>query len=222
MKTQLLKAIDHLYDTFKSYTILGNLRDRSCDCCVFDTEIKMLLSKPIKSLDKDDIYHFMTSAMTTFGDVEDYKHFLPRILELVIFSADVREDFLTFEKLDYAKWEGWEAKEIKAIKSVLECALIQALNENSEHIDGFISLNLLYNDFETLSKILLESDSEKLISNIVDKALTGYSQPINERLAELYAHPKILEKIEQHFLNTTHKEEANRLSIAYSLLENKN
>ena len=222
MKTQLLKAIEHLYDTFKSYTVLGNLRDRSCDCCVTDDEIKTLLSKPLKSIDKDDMYHFMTSALTTFGDLEDYKHFLPRILELVILSSDVRDDFLTYEKLNYAQWKTWETNEIKAIKSVLEWSLIQALNEDSESIDDFISLNLVYNDFKTLSKIILESNSEQLILDIVDKALTGHTHPLDKRLEQLYAHPKILSKIERRFLNTTHKEEANRLSIAYSLLENKN
>jgi hypothetical protein len=103
METHLNIATKNLYDVFKKYTIEGNLRDRSCDCCVTDTEIKELLSKDLRTLTEDEIGHFMRSGITTYGEIADYKHFLPRILELMQFDgSNIADDFTTFEKLNYA------------------------------------------------------------------------------------------------------------------------
>lgn len=82
MKTNLNIATASVYKIFQSYTITGSLRARSCDCCVSDKEIKDLLSKPLKEVSEDEIGHFMRPAMTTFGAIEDYKHFLPRIFRI--------------------------------------------------------------------------------------------------------------------------------------------
>ncbi len=212
--------IDNLYNVFSEYTIQGKLRERSCYCCVIDEEIRQLLSKPLKELTKKDISHFMTSAITTFGDLEDYKHFLPRILELMINNDNVLDDFLTYEKLNYSKWQKWEAKEILPIKFYFKALLIDALEKNKESIDDCVLLNLKYNDFEMLSEILLNTNSEKFIKNIIENTLCTNAFPLDKRLTELFSDKKILDKIEVLFFEENDIIEANRISIAYSILEN--
>lgn len=58
--------------------------------------------------------------MTTWGKVEDFKHFLPRLFEIQTFSPDWLTDAeVLFGKLDYAKWHTWPTKEQSAIRDFL-------------------------------------------------------------------------------------------------------
>ncbi|MBV7268809.1 hypothetical protein [Winogradskyella luteola] len=214
------KSTENLYSIFSKYTIEGNLRARSCDCCVSDEEIKQLLSKPMRKLTENDLYHFMTSATTTFGCINDYKHFLPRILELMQ-NTEVVNDFTTFEKLNYNKWKTWDTNEINAIVNYFEALLINALDKNSKNINDFILLNLEYNKFEKLSDILTKSNSKKLIYEIVEGEINGYFYKVDDRLLRFYSSKKMLDKVEALFFETNDKELANRVSIAYSLLESR-
>src|SRR5438128_364366 len=67
--------------------------------------------------------------MTTWGDEEDFKHFLPRILEL--WSED--EGFLLngadqlWSKLESANWREWPENEKQALKNVLDVFMTRSL-----------------------------------------------------------------------------------------------
>jgi hypothetical protein len=50
-----------------------------------DADIK-LTTKPLKSLSKDDLNEYEFKAMTTWGTAEDFKYFLPAILEANFYS----------------------------------------------------------------------------------------------------------------------------------------
>ncbi|GAA3594592.1 hypothetical protein Q4Q39_06955 [Flavivirga amylovorans] len=218
----LKESIDNLYTVFSGYIIRGNLRYRSCECCVSDEEIKLLLSKPLKELSANDLNHFMASAITTFGGVEDYKHFLPRILELIVDNSDVVDDFLTYEKLNYSEWLNWNTEEIVALKSFFEALLINALDKDFEIIDDSISLNLIYNNYERLTEILQNSDSKILLQKIVDEVFNDCYWKVDKELLNIYASKKIVKKVEQLYFKTKDKMELNKIAIAYSILENHN
>lgn len=78
---ELNEAIERLYSTFGSYP----LRDRidSCPCCRGPQETRHLHTKTLRELSAEDHGLYAFRAMTTVGDVDDFRHFLPRILELV-------------------------------------------------------------------------------------------------------------------------------------------
>lgn len=215
----LKEAIDNLYGVFSFYIVEGKLRDRSCDCCIVRLDVKTLMSRPLNDLTENDLGFYTRKAITTLGSIQDYKHFLPRILELVAFSSSFRDDFLTFEKLNYCNWQDWDDEEVISVKSFFAASLTNALNENLDTLPDFIALNLKYNDFETIKKILLESDSIKLIRKIIDDVLGDYRHKMDDRLMELYSNKKMLEKIEHSFFETQDKVDANNISIAYSILE---
>ncbi|WP_353777023.1 hypothetical protein [Winogradskyella sp. 3972H.M.0a.05] len=221
MNNQELDTINNLYKVFSPYTVIGDLSDRSCPCCIDRLDRKALFSKPLRELSEDDLGFYMRKAITTLGSVNDYKHFLPRILELVALSSEVKDDFIDFEKLNYGNWLSWKEEEVFAIKLFFTTLLKNALETNSKNMDDYILLNLIYNE-DSLSETLLESDSERLIQNIIDYALNIGNNRIDERLANIYSDRRILDKIEHLFLNAKNKDEANRISIAYSILENKN
>ena len=57
--------------------------------------------------------------MTTWGDTEDFKHYLPRIFELVATTNFIVDTSVVFGKLDYGKWESWPDNEKDTIVQFL-------------------------------------------------------------------------------------------------------
>jgi hypothetical protein len=227
MKTNLNIATQNLYSVFKTYAIKGNLRDRSCDCCVSDDEIKMLLSKDLHELSEDEIGHFMRSAITTFGEIEDYKHFLPRIFELMqLPKSEILDDFITFEKLNYSKWKTWEANEIEAIENYIMALWNETINnETSEFykLQEVLSIMITYVSWEKALSIWEEVDSTNSIHYIVDAVLgdfyLDFDEEIVDNLMDWFSTEVILSKIEKVFFETEDEFEANRISIAYTIRE---
>ena len=66
--------------------------------------------------DYDDLEHYSRSAISSWGSVRHFKHFLPRLLELTI---EHRDDFLdlavVFGKLEYAQFATWPQGEQDAV-----------------------------------------------------------------------------------------------------------
>ena len=115
-KQVLENSIERLYEVFASYTAAGF---HYCDCgCTEEAEIKHLLSTPLRELGGEALFHFNLSALYTQGDLEHYKHFLPRIFE--VYSCLVKDDNLSawdlLTKLDYAEWQTWPTTEVEAIR----------------------------------------------------------------------------------------------------------
>ncbi|MEM1321090.1 MAG: hypothetical protein AAGG75_12625 [Bacteroidota bacterium] len=75
--------IDLLYQTFAAYSLNGKID--KCPCgCISEEEEQKIYSKPLRALTVEDIGFYSNKAMTTWGEEADYKHFLPRIIELYI------------------------------------------------------------------------------------------------------------------------------------------
>lgn len=78
----LQAATEGLYTTFASYP----LRDVITGCihCLQQTDVDHLHAVPLRLLTKEDLEGFLgNNAAGTVGDALDFKHFLPRLLELV-------------------------------------------------------------------------------------------------------------------------------------------
>ena len=230
MKTNLNIATKNLYDVFKKYTIIGNLRSRSCDCCVTDDEIKELLSKDFRLLTEDEIGHFMRSAITTYGSIEDYKHFLPRILELMqVENSDMLFDFTIYEKLNYSKWKTWNESEIEVIKTYFTTLWIEILNDKTTTLyktQSMLKIMITYVGWDVTFSIWEKADNLHWIHYVVDVVLGNDSLDFNtkdtERLMNWFSTHLFLSKLENAFLETEDKLEANRISIAYTILEKYN
>jgi len=67
--------------------------------------------------------------MSTFGEVEDFKHFLPRILELYTrdFYGGGYDFGLFLSKLEYAKWYRWPVHERDVVVQTVR-AWLQSLD----------------------------------------------------------------------------------------------
>ena len=89
-----------------------------CPCCTSREETLAITRVPLAALRHDDLETLARKAMTTLGDEDDYRHFLPRIMELSLEPSPHLgfDHFVIGGKLDYAKWKTWPEDERAAIQ----------------------------------------------------------------------------------------------------------
>lgn len=112
-------ATEALYETFARYSPPRALE--GCPCCVDPAESDALARADLRSLDVDDLDHYALKAISTWGDVVHFKHFLPRLFELLWRDPDAfmgNESLLG--KLAEAAWTTWPQPETRAVASYLE------------------------------------------------------------------------------------------------------
>ena len=150
--SDLKLAIENLYSTFGKYTTDGI---HHCNCgCIDEADVKKLSSKPLRQLEEDDLIAYHGSALYTWGDVEHYKHYLPRICEL----HSVKRSFSyvdvgdIYVKLEYAKWQEWSQDETQAIKDYVLADWADFVNKHRAEINGMVLEN--YGKFFNISTLL--------------------------------------------------------------------
>ncbi len=125
MKT-LSEATEQLYATFSPYR--GGEDFVGCDCCVSTEQSKKLAGTPLRELTYEDLERYARKAMSTWGDVKNFKHFLPRLLELAI---EHRDEFLdlavVFGKLRCAHWQSWPPREVACVDDYLRAYWVYQL-----------------------------------------------------------------------------------------------
>ena len=117
MSEELSSAVERLYQCFSFYPCRPTIE--GCPCCVSNTDKEKIHSKQLRQLDGDDLSRYAAKAMTTRGGVEDFKHFLPRIFELVAIEDPGIDLFSVAGKLEYGQWENWPELEREAIIAFL-------------------------------------------------------------------------------------------------------
>jgi hypothetical protein len=90
--------------------------------------------------------------MTTWGDVEDFKHFLPRLLELIATTGLAYGHEVVLGKLEYAKWNEWEETEKDAIRAFLLAWWTESLTNKETW--GLLQIKDLYPFFGDVAPFL--------------------------------------------------------------------
>ena len=147
----LRAAIGKVYETFGKYPQptgleASPLRDPA--------ELQILITKPLGYLNVADLSGYAMWAMTTVGEVEDYKHFLPRILELAIDSGVIEPEIVAL-KLQYGHWHEWPQQERNAVIDVFQEACLQALNEHTDDYladSWFCGMAILHLDLQPIMR----------------------------------------------------------------------
>ncbi|HEY7832818.1 MAG TPA: hypothetical protein VIG30_04545 [Ktedonobacterales bacterium] len=118
----LRAAVSDLYATFARYPLRA--RVTGCAHCVDESDNRLIHSRPLRELTWHELARFSWKTLTTWGDADDLRHFLPRLFELIADQADPAEASFTrypyneetlFGKLDYADWRAWPTREQAAL-----------------------------------------------------------------------------------------------------------
>jgi len=133
--TSLTESIERLYHTFAGY----RLRAFSpCPTCYPQADVlrieRRMRTTPLRELTLDELSHFFVDGMLTWGDVDDFRHLLPRLLELFVsyyleeepvWSGDDRslemdlDPDLAMLRFADGKWWGWPVVERAAVDEYL-------------------------------------------------------------------------------------------------------
>ncbi|WP_156025401.1 hypothetical protein [Thermogemmatispora carboxidivorans] len=113
-------VVARLYRTFAAYPFRRQMW--ACAHCVTPEEIARLGRVPLEQLSGSDLQRYAWKALTTWGEVVDFKHFLPRWLEIILYGQD--DGFgLEFRqiatKLAYGQWRSWPRVEQEAVETAL-------------------------------------------------------------------------------------------------------
>ncbi len=127
MSLTINEAIANLYQTFESYPL--DIHMDCCPCCIDEHDKKNLMSYPLREL--TDLNKYSHKSLTTWGNEQDFKHFLPRIFELLVIYDGKRSTNLEtiFGKLSDGNWNTWPITEQEAIRDYFRAGWIYALEQ---------------------------------------------------------------------------------------------
>ena len=123
-RAAVAEAVQALYATFDGpapRAVTG------CPCCSDGAHLASLSARPRRQLDGAALGPYAFSALYTVGTMADFKHFLPRILELVAADTLDCDTQVVFHKLVYAG--PWTAAELAAVSRFAEVALAAAVDD---------------------------------------------------------------------------------------------
>ena len=94
-----------------------------------DAIFSALTAAPLRQLDAEHLTDYASSALTTIGNQDDYRHFLPRLLELAVRDASVfgTEPQVIAHKLVYGAWTSWAPAERDAVTRLFGVATTAAI-----------------------------------------------------------------------------------------------
>lgn len=227
------EAIENLYLTFRKYTT-SNMDYCKCGCN--DPEdVKKLASKKLRDLEEDDFSAYHGSALYTWGDVEHYKHFLPRILEVhnILNGRGLIGLFEITTKLDYAKWTTWAEDEVEAIKNFILVDWIEFVNDNYAEIGtDDLEYYIFFFGLQDLLSLWRLSQSSNGLRNFVyffykhGTVILGKGLKINDKIyasewRKLLNSESILQLLEKEFFKVSESdsEYSEKISIVIQMLE---
>jgi hypothetical protein len=116
---ELAAAIEGLYTAFADYPLPTDFT--GCPCCHSPGDHLSLYSAPLRQLQPKDLEQFAGDALLTWGDLDGFRHFLPRIFEISVLTDEhcFADRPLVFERLMHGEWRYWPEPEQNAIQHFL-------------------------------------------------------------------------------------------------------
>ena len=135
-----------------------------------DEEKRHLLKHKLRELEADEIGNYAADVFLTVGSLDDFKYFLPRILELSVnerFSWPDPE--VVFGKLKLADWENWPEDERTAILELINkkfSGLLEDSESDGSDVDKWVcALGRCVSDITSyLNQLLGEASKDRLLS----------------------------------------------------------
>ena len=121
LPSALAERLGELYREFSKYPFDRNMSGDPA--FPFLTDNAVLQKRPLRELTPDDFHYYFQKAITTWGTIDDFKHFIPRLLELMAqkyFGLVEVDPFWILTKLCFAAWRQWPNSEQIAVCATFE------------------------------------------------------------------------------------------------------
>ena len=113
-----------------------------------DDILRTLTAAPLRELTEQHLALYSRSAITTVGDDRDFRHFLPRILELSVGPMWIgAEPAVIAIRLNMASWRDWPEEQRSAVLQFFRSAFARSIeghpNYDRTAVDWFSGLAIL-------------------------------------------------------------------------------
>lgn len=236
MTPELQIAVDNLYQLFAAYPPNPRMSGSPLygDLEAWNRE---LMGKPLRELTSDNLSRYTAKAMTTWGQVENFKYFLPRIFELTAIFEPPTDVWVILGKLEYAGWNNWPVAEKESINEFLLCLWISLLDDESSSarlhfMDYFTALVRYYPGLAALLKCweknqrrtshlhlayFVVQEASHLFDQHVLRGFQDQKEPVAE-LRQWLVTEATRSRLEEAFWAETHPEHAEQLSWAEQII----
>ncbi len=242
METKLKNIIDKAYKIFK-YPKPLSIQNVCTECCLNSNDARLLLTTELHLIPVDLICEYNDGAQALKYDMNEFKYFLPRYLELICqfqFTSSV-DVSLSLKNLNFKKIENWtNLEEAKCIKEFVllffeKCLQTDEFNKEAQLIEIINMLHVSGIDVKPLFQIWLMDlknfsiiHLEQLITdnfNYRGKINTSgfISSDLNSIIENwVISNKKIItEAIENHIITTSlNEEQLQKLSFLYDTINN--
>lgn len=130
-------AVEGVYRAFERHR--RPLSHVHCEHCVSEADEEALCRRPLRELESRDISKYAFKAMTTWGTEADFKHLLPRILELTVAGTLDVDAEVVLGKLTLARWHDWPVDEVSAVRRLLRCWWCEVRASEGERVLGCLA-----------------------------------------------------------------------------------
>jgi hypothetical protein len=129
----LRDAIERLYGLFAKYPL--PVDTNPCSCCHTSDDEASLHARPLRDIEAEQLRNYAGDALLVWGNLNVFKHFLPRIFELMMTMPDATNEFadpeIVFSKFRHGKWRTWPKDEQDAVERFLHAVWNEVLNNPS-------------------------------------------------------------------------------------------
>jgi hypothetical protein len=181
---QFQHLIDDCYEVFASYPPPRALNASPLRDPV--AILKTLTSAPLRELTGEQLGAYAGWAMTTVGDAKDYRHFLPRILELAVSDARWHglDPPIIAGKLNYGGWQTWPQEEQAAIRDLFAEAWHYGLGQHPDESDpsGWLcGIAIIGGDLDAALEAWLSSASPNAVLQLAEFFRSNAEQFVRDR-----------------------------------------
>jgi hypothetical protein len=142
MPPKLLEdAIEGLYVAFSGYPLPEDTMP--CPCCHSAGANDLLHAASLRELQWQHLAGYSIEALMVWGDLDCYRHFLPRIFELTLTAGEWPETPTpqrVFDLLRYGEWRTWLRGEQTAVERMLH-AIWETVRSNPPIESGYIDVD---------------------------------------------------------------------------------
>ncbi|WP_052732682.1 hypothetical protein [Hymenobacter terrenus] len=228
----LQQAVERLYLAFSGYPLSSV---EGCPCCVSVADKKQVTHRALRELTEDDLGRYAGKAMTTWGTVDDFKHFLPRLFELTAAFRAPYYEYLVFDKLAYGCWRTWPLAETEAIEQYFRALWNVVLVSEAWHFhDYFEAVTGIYPRFEELLQQWEVSPAPAAWARLSDEVYEHsraifqnkyfnrpflISVPLSQAFRAWVMSQPVRDKLFEAFCQCSDKDIAEKMGVAYDLID---
>lgn len=209
MTEELSNIIHKSYSIFSKYRATLPL-EVCTECCMTPNQANDLANMSVRQIPFELLYEYNTAAKTELPNIEEFKHFLPRFLELTAEMKFLHHSAeLILSRFEYYSKDEWSKEERKVIQNyaleLFKYYLSTYPLPELETIDSIIIM--LHKAKVDLSEILPKwktVTNRSSVLHLSDLVCNGFKEANNDSLSSGFA-DDIISKIVIDWLNTDHE-----------------